>query len=41
MNNNEVEIKITGNFDEIIEKLKEIIKLLNEIADINVQIEVN
>ena len=40
--NNNLEIKILiSNYDEVIEKLENIKKLLNEIAGINIQIEVN
>lgn len=38
---NKIEIQISiANYEEIIEKLENIKKLLNEIADINIQIEV-
>lgn len=38
---NKLEIQISiANYEEIIEKLENIKKLLNEIADINIQIEV-
>lgn len=38
---NKIEIQISiANYEEIIEKLENIKKLLNEIANINIQIEV-
>lgn len=38
---NKLEIQISiANYEEIIEKLENIKKLLNEIADINIQLEV-
>lgn len=38
---NKIEIQISiANYEEIIEKLENIKKLLNEIADINIQLEV-
>lgn len=40
MKDNTIEIKIElANYDEIIEKLKAIKKLLDEISNINIQIE--
>ena len=41
MNNNTIELKVEiANYDEIIEKLKTIKKLLDEISKTNIQIEV-